>query len=280
MSHHSEDPERLQDPDFLSKSALLFKLRDLRALKVNFRSTMNEKDVIPDRNVDFPREYVISNLHRAELEKRDFDLNRLSNNDVKAFVNTLHTIVMNAGIDIGTSESHTDSLVADLLFCVLAFHKWPLTVALHPTYKFAVGEVVVSAKADFVISNQTYFVLVVEDKHLVNVRPTNDYGEPQVLAEMLACGEENIRLARRSYNMIMFSVRVISTYVTFYRTTINKEYWDELGDGCPRQQSLTIFRWPGNSSDPFEGFDLAEPDGRRSVLEALCKIRHYLLNSD
>nr|CAG8657827.1 7430_t:CDS:2 [Entrophospora candida] len=96
-------------------------------------------------------------------------------------------------------------------------------------------------------------LIFLADKRLVNVRPSNDFGEPQILAEILA-------------------FRVISTYVTFYRATIPIGYWDELGIGCPRQQSLTIFKWPGNSSDPRVGFDLTEPDRRRNVLESLCKI--------
>ena len=94
---------------------------------------------------------------------------------------------------------------------------------------------------------------------------------------MLACGDENTRLAQKTYDVMVFVVRVISTYVTFYHAIIHKGYWDELAIGCPRQQSITIFRWPGDSSNPFVGFDLAEPNGRINVLEALCKIRQYIL---
>ena len=77
--------------------------------------------------------------------------------------------------------------------------------------------------------------------------------------------------ARTLYDVTVFVVRVISTYVTFYRTTIKKEYWSELADGCPINESITIARWPA-SSDPLRGFDLAEPAGRHAVFDALCRI--------
>ncbi|CAJ0643337.1 4298_t:CDS:2 [Entrophospora sp. SA101] len=276
-SSSSEDSEHLQDPDFLSNSASLFNLRDLRALKASFCST-DANDVIPRRTVSIPEEYILPNIDRVLLGREDLDISQLSqNNQVKTFINKLHKVVRNARLDIGTSEALTDTLVAHLIFLVIDFNQWPLEVKLHPTFKFSVGRADLSAKAEFVIDHKNYSILVVEDKHLANVKPSNNYGEPQIFAEMLACGEENTRQANMTYDVTIFVVRVISTYVTFYRSVIHKEYWDELGIGCPRQQSIEIFRWPGNSSVPFVGFDLAEPYGRRNVLEALCKIRQFVL---
>ena len=76
--------------------------------------------------------------------------------------------------------------------------------------------------------------------------------------------------------MHIFVVRVVSTYVTFYHTRINKKYWQELAVGCPQQQSITIARYPGNDSDPINGFDLSTPNGRQSVIDALCKLREFI----
>ncbi|RIB04643.1 hypothetical protein C2G38_2221835 [Gigaspora rosea] len=240
---------------------------------------LQDPESLSDSRFVIPQEYVLPDIDRALLNKRDLDISRLSsNNYVRAFIHKVHKIVKHAKLDIGTGDSLTDSLVADLIYNVLALSKWPLQVEWHPTMKLFIGHAVLSAKAEFAISNKYYYLLFIEDKHLANVRPGFGYGEPQILAEMLACGEENIHRACRTYSMVMFAVRVISTYVTFYRATIHKEYWDELGNGCPRRQSLTIFRWPGNSSNPFLGFDLADPNGRRTVLESLCKIRQYILD--
>lgn len=58
---------------------------------------------------------------------------------------------------------------------------------------------------------------------------------------ILSLGQnENVCRARRSYDVTVFVVRVISTYVTFYHTVIRKEYWYELAGGCPRRQSVTV----------------------------------------
>ena len=108
-----------------------------------------------------------------------------------------------------------------------------------------------------------------------NVDVATDFGEAQILSEILAVASVNTK--EEVTDQTLFAVRVISTYVTFYCAIIHKGYWDELAIGCPRQQSITIFRWSGDSSNPFVGFDLAEPNGRINVLEALCKIRQYIL---
>ncbi|CAJ0647781.1 635_t:CDS:2 [Entrophospora sp. SA101] len=271
-SSGSENSEHLHDPDFLSNSASSFNTRDVRSLRVSFCSATQANEVIPNRNVNIPQEYILPGVNRTVLAMEELDIDQLCQNDhdyVKTFIYKLHEVVKNTKLVIGTSEASTDTLF--LKDCIT------FKLRLHPLFKFYVGNVILSAKAEFVINYRNYSLLVVEDKHLNNIRPTNDYGEPQIGAEILACGDENIRQAREAFNMTIFAVRVVSTYVTFYRATISKSYWNELAIGCPRQQSITVLRWPGNSSDPIVGFDLAEPNGRRGVLEALSRIRHYFL---
>jgi len=46
-SSSSEASEHLDDPDFLSDYASLFNLRDLRSLRVTFRSATQASEVIP-----------------------------------------------------------------------------------------------------------------------------------------------------------------------------------------------------------------------------------------
>ena len=48
-SSSSGESEHLQDPDFLSDYASLFNLRDLRSLRVTFRSATQASEVIPPR---------------------------------------------------------------------------------------------------------------------------------------------------------------------------------------------------------------------------------------
>ena len=71
---------------------------------------------------------------------------------------------------------------------------------------------------------------------------------------------------------------MVSTYVTFYHTRINKEYWQELTVGCPQQQSITIIRYPRDNSNLINGFDLSTPNGRQSVIDALCKLRAFIIS--
>lgn len=77
-------------------------------------------------------------------------------------------------------------------------------------------------------------------------------------------------------DMHIYAIRVVSTYITFYHTKINKEYWQKLAVGCPQQQSITITRYPGNNSDLINGFDLSTPDGRQNVIFALCSLRELI----
>lgn len=85
-----------------------------------------------------------------------------------------------------------------------------------------------------------------------------------------------MRVARNLFEMNIYVIRVVFSYVTFYHARIPKEYWNELAVGCPRRQSITVDRYPGDDSDPLNGFDLATPEGREAVINALCKIRERI----
>ena len=99
--------------------------------------------------------------------------------------------------------------------------------------------------------------------------------------EILSCGSENIRSLgeARPRDQTIWAVRVISTYVTFYKATITAMYWMELANGLPKEESVKVQRWPAENG-LMTGFDLAEPDGRRTVLTALAKIRKSLLQEE
>ena len=112
-----------------------------------------------------------------------------------------------------------------------------------------------------------------------NVSPTNKFGEAQIIAEILACGNENMHRSCAVTDQTIFAVRFISSYITFYKAEIPAAYWRELARGLPQKQSITVLRWPGDNN-PKSGLDLAEPAGRRSVLEALAKLRKSLLQED
>ena len=95
--------------------------------------------------------------------------------------------------------------------------------------------------------------------------------------EILSCGSENIRSLgeARPRNQTIWAIRVISTYVTFYKAVIPAKYWEALQKGLPEDQSLKIQRWPARN-ELTSGFNLAQPNGRQAVLTALAKIRESL----
>ena len=74
----------------------------------------------------------------------------------------------------------------------------------------------------------------------------------------------------------IFGIRAISTYFTFYKTVISKEYWKELNFSLPQTESVVIKRWP-EGERPEDGLDIAEPNQRRRVLDAFAKIHQSLL---
>jgi hypothetical protein len=116
-----------------------------------------------------------------------------------------------------------------------------------------------------------------QDKHIKNVYSSNGFGETLIAANIIACGDEDIRDTdnEKPIDKTIFAMRVISTYVTFYKAEIPAKYWSELSHGLPKSEVI-IKRWPGENAKR-KGLDLVEPDGRRKVLEALANIRQCLL---
>ena len=74
----------------------------------------------------------------------------------------------------------------------------------------------------------------------------------------------------------ILGIRAISTYFTFYKTVIPNGYWNELDFSLPQAETVVIKRWP-EGERPEDGLDIAEPNGRREVLDALARIRQFLL---
>ncbi|GES85651.1 hypothetical protein GLOIN_2v1719392 [Rhizophagus clarus] len=273
----------------LPSSASLFETKDMEALRVDFCEAPAENAVIPDVEVTIPDTYIQPNINGEMLSNLRFrvaNVAGLTDVKVRTFFKKLHKVVTNGVQLTGTTEKFTDTLVDDLLR-IAELNDWPFSISNHPLCKLYIeDDPYVSSDPEFVINMEDdnmedFSILVVEDKHLKNVGPSTGFGETQISAKVLACVSENIRsLGKRKYtNQILWVVRVISTYVTFYKAEIPARYLMELDKGLPQQQSVKIQRWPANN-DLRAGFDLAEPNGRRSVLTALAKIRSSLLREN
>ncbi|RGB38851.1 hypothetical protein C1646_691337 [Rhizophagus diaphanus] len=267
------------DGRFLPKFASSFVKTHLDALRVKYEPA-DKYDVIPkvQVNTENQRKYFLPNIGPEVLKGDDFNVEKLGLEDdrVRTFIDKLHDVVDNSGVDTGTSESLTDTLVNDLLLHVVNFDDWPFKVRLEPPLNLITFNESVAAEPEFVINKKRISMIGVEDKHLKNkkIYPLNGYGECQIAAEMLACGYENI--IEESVDQEIFAFRVISTYVTFYKAVIPTEYWEELQIGLPKGQSVTIKRWPKENGKKT-GLNLADPEERRAVITDLLKIRQHLL---
>ncbi|CAG8604921.1 7820_t:CDS:2 [Ambispora leptoticha] len=266
----------------LARSASAFGQDDLEALKVSFHPA-SEYDIIPDIKVTIPEQYILPNINHDLLTSRNFNVENfteISDGHVKTFVDKLHDVVKNSGVDAGTNESTTDTLVNDLLLHVTDFDNWPFKVRLQPPLQLITKCESVTAEPEFVINTNKIVLIGVEDKHLKSRKlyERSLFGEAQIAGEILAGASDNEAIESYSTDQEMFAIRVISTYVTFYRTTISPLYWEELvrDRGLPKEQSVVIKRWPGENGRTT-GLNLAEPDGRKAVITDLIKIRQHLL---
>ncbi|CAB5383498.1 unnamed protein product [Rhizophagus irregularis] len=276
-----DKPEYDFPPDdsgrFFPKYASRFTKRHADALRVSFEP-VDKYEVIPDVKVTVPEKYLLPKVNHNILNDEEFNVENLELEDdrVRTFADKLHDVIKNSGVDTGTSESTTDTLVNDLLLHVVNFDTWPFKVRIEPPLKLITPNESVSAEPEFVINKKKIALIGVEDKHLKNkkIYPLSGFGEWQIAAEMLACGYENI--IEDCIDQEIFAFRVISTYVTFYRAEIPVSYWEELSEQLPKVQSIVIKRWPKENGKKT-GLNLAEPDGRKAVITDLIKIRQHLL---
>ncbi|CAG8601322.1 11979_t:CDS:2 [Ambispora leptoticha] len=273
--------------DRIHTTASDFNKKDLEALGVSFQPAL-KCHVLPDdvEVTGFPDKYALPKIDIQTITDRKFNVDNLkeiSDTQVKAFLIDLNEVSRNLGSDEGMDESVTDTLLTTLLVQVLGLHNHPLRVRQHLRCRlYILSEPYVTARPEFVVNRGNTSMIVVEDKHLrtKNLIYSKGHGEAQMAAEILACGNENIRQIDRQTGVIsdqtIFGVRAISSYFTFYKTVISSKYWDELDFSLPQQESVLIKRWPQRER-PETGLDIATPDGRREVLEALARIRQFLL---
>ncbi|CAG8625237.1 4500_t:CDS:2 [Funneliformis mosseae] len=224
------------------------------------------------------KKFLLPQLDIQTLANREFkakNLKDISDEYVKGFLNDLNKVIKESV----TTEDQIDTLVNNILGNIFEFHAYPLRIRLNIT-----GEPYVTAIPDYLVDWEDINELVVEDKQLRNAAliPSKGYGEAQLAAELLACGSENMReLALRKSDVmsdqIIFGVRVISTYFTFYKAVISAKYFNELDLHLPLKESVVIQRWPENEH-PKAGLNILKPDERLEALGAFAGIRKYIVN--
>jgi hypothetical protein len=80
---------------------------------------------------NIPQECFLTDLSSDELRRPDFNVNNVqAPGHVRTFLNNLHRVVANAGVDIGTAESRTGTLINHILLRVINFGDWLFSVRL------------------------------------------------------------------------------------------------------------------------------------------------------
>ncbi|RGB27840.1 hypothetical protein C1646_717711 [Rhizophagus diaphanus] len=148
----------------LPPSASKYSEEDMRALNVAFVPASNQNEVIPNIQVaNTPEEYFLPNLTSDMLRRPNFNVDDVqASGHVKTFLNNLHRVVKNAGVDIGTAESKTDTLINHLLLRVIDFGDWPLSVRVKESYNLSISDKQVSAKPEYVVDNREIAMIIIE----------------------------------------------------------------------------------------------------------------------
>ncbi|RHZ81958.1 hypothetical protein Glove_116g29 [Diversispora epigaea] len=192
--------------------------------------------------------YTFSNINSKTILDRKFNVKNLIkilNNHVKTFIKDQHKVAKNLSSSERIDESETDTLVHNLLVRVINMHYYPLRLSSHLRCRLHIlSQSYITKRPKFVINKDDISMIVVEDKHLKNKNliSMKGYKEIQLVAEILACGDENMcQIARIApqpdviTDQTIFAVRIISTYFTFYKTVIPAIYWEELESGLPQK---------------------------------------------
>ncbi|PKY38106.1 hypothetical protein RhiirA4_451047 [Rhizophagus irregularis] len=286
--------------DDLPSSASLFTKRAVEALKMSFKPAKKIIDVIPNIDIskvkNFPEVYYLNKIDRDFLRKPDFSIEKLKKqkkNPIKdkrvlSFISKLYRAVEYSDLKIGMRETTTDSLVDDLLR-IVDLNDWPLVIRNHPSFNIYIKNNAYVTIPKFTVMNEDKDIALIQSMHLQNVGPPSNFGEVQIAAKILACACQNIRSLDYDVHIqkdqedqyidqTIFAIRVISTYVTFYKAEIPSKYLEKLDEGLPQEQKIEILRWP-NRNGAKTGYNLAQPNGRQNVLISLVKIREWNLRN-
>nr|CAG8679807.1 10881_t:CDS:2 [Entrophospora candida] len=263
----------LDTPELLSKSASSFNLEDTKALNVKFAGSGNQNRVIPGLDTEIPAKLLLPNISEMDF---GINVNRIKDlelsNDAKSFFYQMSKMVKNEGVVIGTSEAKTDTVVTTILHSLAIV--WPLNLSQHPLLFFNINEHKVKADPEFTIKSLDINIIIVE--HLKNISVDNGCGEPQIAAELLAAAYEN-RQRNVLGDQVLFAVRFICSYVTFYCFEVSNNYFRELAIGLPVNEHIIMTRWPVQNTKT-SGIDLKTADGRHQVLRCLIALCNHAKN--
>lgn len=258
----------------LPSSTSDFNKISVEKLKIQIIGT-HEKLVSTGSTHDAPTDLYLKNMDIKGIG--DYKDNQELTNSEKSLSNYIVRILENEKMTIGTSESHTDSMV-NYILKKLGLDEYPFVLSLQPVYKFIVGNKTITSIPEFGIEKNGLVVFIDEDKHISNIGQSKAWGEYQIAGEMLAVASTNYnrifidRKRVRKDSQPVYSMRVIGTRFTFYKADVTHSYLDSLGNGLPDTE-MTIYRYP-NNNDSFSHYNYTDPEERKLILDMLYSLRN------
>ncbi|CAG8836023.1 39190_t:CDS:1, partial [Gigaspora margarita] len=211
-------PSKLKSPEQLPGSASLFLPIHRKALNIHYKNINPANEIFEplSENIQINNDLFVGNLTRKELLAALIPgnpiLNKLNDNEQSLAV-YLNDVILNEKLSKETRETFTDSLINYLLM-ELRLNKRPFTLRLRPDFSFSVFDKNVSAKVKFGIQKENTMILIDEDKHIRSLKPSTEYGESQISAEILACAFTNFKNAdspTKGKSQTVYAMRVIGT---------------------------------------------------------------------
>ncbi|KAI9305041.1 hypothetical protein BJ944DRAFT_265886 [Cunninghamella echinulata] len=247
----------------------LWENEHVTALNIEYINVRDINEIIQPS--DLTEEDNFKNLILKDWKKDEFLLSNdyfKNNKDIKdkKMLTVLKKIRRVLGQEVfghHIKETQVDSFMTSLLY-YLGFDDDPLLI--HPQYDYSVyidkGRHKITSKVEFMITkDDAYVVLIVEDKHLKNVIDNNNWSEPQIAGEIFGAAFYNKSLITQQpvrYPFDIYAIRVIGTKITFYKSTINRDYLVEVETKLPINHKLVIQRFP-QQLDPLPNQDMKLP---------------------
>jgi hypothetical protein len=264
-------------PDLLHSSTSSFTRRDTERLNISFEGH--------DGWLDDTAEYDIAPFFRLRDEKVPLDPQDLVGYTKQelSLINYLLETRRNEDVKLGTQESNTDSFV-NYVLGKLELNEHPCSLRLMQQYKFDFSGQSISSTPEFTVEFHGRVVLVDEDKHFNNAKPSLQWGEYQIAGEMVAVASSNRHKQLMDRTWVdgpvgtIYTVRVIGSRFTFYKCDFSKEYLDMLGEDEPLEERAVIWRCPNNNTDnaAYSYWDYFIPDDRKKIIKALYQIKTYV----
>lgn len=267
----------MESVDEFRNSTSLFREGEKKTLGIRIQDVSTPDMIFNAAHVNVP---IYSGLESLKLPEFDngsifaYDANPDDglNTIQRKFLTKLRYVLINNDLD--STASNCEEYVRDLAshLCDCAGLDDGMNLVLLPcNLRLRVGQESFAAIADKEGRRGRELVCIIqEEKH----RGSTTYlkGDLQITCAMIAAAQHNYTLFNTIYPSKMLGIKIVADRVYFCATTPSEAYIDNLLDGLPIRESITMFKFPTN------GLSLSIPQERTVFLQYLSSLRSELLS--